>query len=158
MRFAQPHVRRLVLEKAIAGARAADSHYNFIEPRWVTETESYNKFLSEIHLKYALPFACLVFLFVGAPLGAIVRKGGLGMPVVVSIGFFILFYTLMTHGRKMAYNSQVEVWFGIWLPVIAIFPVAAYLTYQSSTDSRLFDLSSYKLAFDSLMQKLGLKK
>lgn len=136
------HVK--ILDQTVSAMRSTKSFLDWTKNRYKKESEEYNKYRSQLHLKYALPLACIIFMFIGAPLGAIVRKGGIGMPVVISIGFFILFYTLMTQGRKMAQEGISPVWVGIWLPILVKFPMALFLTYQSATDSRLFDLSSYR--------------
>ncbi|MCS7074957.1 MAG: LptF/LptG family permease, partial [Bacteroidia bacterium] len=99
------------------------------------------------HKKFTLPIACWIFLFIGAPLGAIIRKGGLGMPIVVSVIFFIFFYVLMTQGNKLAREGVLYPWFGVWMPVFIMIPIALFLTYQSATDSALFDLSAWKQLF-----------
>jgi lipopolysaccharide export system permease protein len=108
----------------------------------------------EYYLKFSLPLACLLMLFIGAPLGAIIRRGGLGAPTLLALLFFILFYVLMTHGRKLAREGYFEVWFGVFFPLIVMFPMAFYITYQSATDSKLFDLSSWRILGESVLRLL----
>ncbi|HPW90183.1 MAG TPA: LptF/LptG family permease [Paludibacteraceae bacterium] len=102
----------------------------------------------EWHRKFTLSFACLIFFFIGAPLGAIVRKGGLGISVVVSVVFFIIYYIIDTTGQKMAREGLWYVWQGMWLSSAVLLPIGIFLTYKAATDSALFDLDSYKLFWE----------
>ena len=99
----------------------------------------------EWHRKFTLSFACLIFFFIGAPLGAIVRKGGLGMPVVVSVSFFIIYYIIDTTGQKMAREGLWEVWQGMWLSSAVLLPIGGFLTYKAATDSNLLNADAYKI-------------
>lgn len=139
-----PDKKKQLLNQALTNARTIKSYTEFSKRNYHDQLESLRRYLIEFHLRFTLPIACLVLLFVGAPLGAIIRKGGLGLPTVISIIFFIFFYALMTQGRKLARENTVEVWFGMWLPVLVMIPIALFVVYQSATDSRLFDLSSWK--------------
>lgn len=97
----------------------------------------------EWHQKFTLSFACLVFFFIGAPLGAIIRKGGLGMPVVISVIFFIIYYIVNNIGYKMARDGVWDVWQGIWLSSFVLFPIGTFLTYKAMNDSALFNVEAY---------------
>ncbi len=108
----------------------------------------------EWHRKFTLSFACLIFFFIGAPLGAIVRKGGLGMPVVVSVVFFIIYYIIDTTGQKMAREGIWEVWEGMWLSSAVLLPIGIFLTYKAATDSALFNADAYKLFFERWNKKI----
>lgn len=97
----------------------------------------------EWHRKFTIAFACLVFLFIGAPLGAIIRKGGLGLPLVLSVLFFILYYILSLTGEKLVRESIVPAYQGMWA-TSAIFSIAGgFLTYQATTDSSMLNLDTY---------------
>jgi lipopolysaccharide export system permease protein len=109
----------------------------------------------EWHRKFVLSFACLIFFFIGAPLGAIIRKGGLGMPVVVSVLLFIVYYIIDNIGYKMARDGVWEVWQGMWLSSFALFPLGVFLTYKAMNDSALFNPEAYGNFFRKI---LGLKK
>jgi lipopolysaccharide export system permease protein len=89
----------------------------------------------ERHRKFTLSFACLVFFFIGAPLGAIIRKGGLGIPVVISVFLFITYYIIDNTGYKMARDGVWPVWEGVWLSSAILFPLGVFLTYKAATDS-----------------------
>jgi lipopolysaccharide export system permease protein len=109
----------------------------------------------EWHKKFVLSFACLIFFFIGAPLGAIIRKGGLGMPVVVSVLLFIIYYIIDNIGYKMARDGVWIVWQGMWLSSFALFPLGVFLTYKAMNDSALFNPEAYGNFFRRI---LGLKK
>ena len=93
----------------------------------------------ELHRKFTLAFACLVFFFIGAPLGAITRKGGLGMPVVISVVMFIIYYIIDNTGYKMAREALWPCWAGMWLSSMILLPIGIFLTYKAATDSALFN-------------------
>jgi lipopolysaccharide export system permease protein len=97
----------------------------------------------EWHRKFTFSFACFILFFIGAPLGAIIKKGGLGMPVVISTVFFIIFYIISITGEKFAREQVTTLVQGMWMPVVILFPIAILLTYKASVDSRLFDKDAY---------------
>lgn len=129
--------------------------------QWTTDQarlyEEQVKMLRKYEVEYGMmitvPLACLIMLFIGAPLGAIIRKGGLGLPSLISILFFIVYYVLLTQGKKLATEGAVPVTLGVWLPIMVIFPIALYVTYQSSTDSRLFDMAAWKQLLGRLRRR-----
>ncbi|RYF96814.1 MAG: LptF/LptG family permease, partial [Chitinophagaceae bacterium] len=98
----------------------------------------------EYQRKFTLAASCLVLFFIGAPLGAIIRKGGLGLPVVISVLFFLIYHIITTVAEKSVKEGSLSVEFGMWLAVIILTPVGAFLTYKASADSALFDLDYYK--------------
>jgi len=103
------------------------------------DSQSYiRKHLIELHRKFTLSFACLIFFFIGAPLGAIIRKGGLGMPVVISVVMFIIYYIIDNTGYKMAREALWPVWVGMWLSSAVLSPVGIFFTYKAATDSAIF--------------------
>ncbi len=93
--------------------------------------------------KFSLSFACLVLFFIGAPLGSIIRKGGLGMPVVVALIFFMVFHLLNMFGEKFVKNGDLSPVTGMWLPIIVLSPIGAFLTYKATRDSQLFSKEYY---------------
>ena len=107
-----------------------------------------------MHRKFTLSFACLIFFFIGAPLGAIVRKGGLGLPVVISVAFFIIYYIIDTTGQKMAREGVWEVWQGMWLSSAVLLPIGIFLTYKAATDSALFNADAYKLFLAKVKKRI----
>lgn len=94
--------------------------------------------------KIALPFSIMIFFLIGAPLGAIIRKGGLGTPIVVSVIFFVIYYIITIMGEKFVKDGALPAYIGMWLSSIILFPIAIFLTYKSTNDSKLFNVDSYK--------------
>lgn len=121
-----------------------------------TEHLKVNRHEMEMHRKFTLPVACLLFFFIGAPLGAIIRKGGLGTPIVISILFFIFYYVIDTFGAKMAREDVWPVWSGMWLSTSVLAVIGAFLTYKSATDSALFKSEAYARVADKI--KYWIKK
>ena len=97
--------------------------------------------------KITMSLSCLVFFLIGAPLGAIIRKGGLGMPIIVSVFTFIVYYILDTSGTKLAREGEIPVWWGTWMSTAVLAPVGVFLTYQANKDSGVFNPDLYKTAF-----------
>ena len=97
----------------------------------------------EWHRKFSISLACLVLFFIGAPLGAIIRKGGLGMPLVVAIVFFLIFHLLNMFGDKFSKEGILEPAIGMWLAIISLTPVGIFLTYKAMNDSALFNKEFY---------------
>lgn len=100
--------------------------------------------------KFTLSLGCLVFFFIGAPLGAIVRKGGLGYPVLISVATFILYYIFTTSGAKLAREGEWHVWYGVWLSTMILSPLGIFFTYKANKDSGIFNGDSIKSFFKKL--------
>ena len=103
------------------------------------------KYRIEKNKKYALAIACLSMFLIGAPLGAIIKKGGLGFPVIISIIFFILFYVINITGEKLAKQGIIEPWIGAWSANFILFPIGLFFLRQARIDARLFDLDFYNV-------------
>ncbi|HEX7845381.1 MAG TPA: LptF/LptG family permease, partial [Chitinophagaceae bacterium] len=97
----------------------------------------------EWHRKISLSMACLVLFLIGAPLGSIIRKGGLGTPLIFAIIFFMLFYFSNTSGEKMAKGDSITPFTGMWLASFILLPIGAFLTYKAMHDSHLFNKEFY---------------
>ncbi len=97
----------------------------------------------EWHRKFTLSFACIVLFLIGAPLGAIIRKGGLGAPMVSAIAFFVVFFLLNNFGEKLAKSEQWSVYAGMWLSSLFLIPIGLFLTYKAMRDSQLFNQEFY---------------
>ena len=104
--------------------------------------------------KITLALSCIIFFFIGAPLGAIIRKGGLGVPVIVSVIVFIVFYIFNNTGFRMAREDEWTVWFGRWLGTMVLSPIAIFFTYKANNDSVVFNIDLYKTI---AMRMLGLR-
>ena len=105
-------------------------------------------------LKFTLSFTCIIFFFIGAPLGAIIRKGGLGVPVIISVLVFIVYYILDSTGMKMARDDQWTVWYGMTISTLVLSPIAVFFTYKANNDSVVFNIDMYK---QLIMRVLGLR-
>ena len=104
--------------------------------------------------KFTLSFSCIIFFFIGAPLGAIIRKGGLGFPVVISVFVFIVYYILDNTGYRMSRGGMWAIWFGKGLSTAVLLPVAAFITYKANNDSAVFNMDLYRSV---AMRMLGLR-
>ena len=105
----------------------------------------------EWHNKITYSLACLLFFFVGAPLGAIIRKGGLGMPTVISVAIFIVWYIIYTSGMKMARDGNINMVLGMWISTMVIAPFSVFFTYKANKDSVVFNIDAYKHFFVRLL-------
>lgn len=105
----------------------------------------------EAHKKFTQALACLLFFFIGAPLGAIIRKGGLGIPVVVSVVFFIFYYMVNTGGEKMAKTGQWDVITGVWLSSAILFVIGMFLINRANKDSVVFNIEGYRAFFQRVL-------
>ncbi|UCS92665.1 LptF/LptG family permease [Echinicola marina] len=108
--------------------------------------------------KYTQAFACMVMFMIGAPLGAIIKKGGLGMPVLLSIIFFILFYMLNLTGEKWAKEGMADPLFGSWFANIALIPAGIFFLRQARKDARLFEADAYYAAFQKIKERFKLNR
>ncbi|MCD7937483.1 MAG: LptF/LptG family permease [Tannerellaceae bacterium] len=111
------------------------------------EAQKIRRHKTEWHKKFTLSFACMVFFFIGAPLGAIIRKGGLGMPVVISVLLFIVYYIIDNVGFKMARDGVWSAWEGMWLSSFILTPLGIFLTYKAINDSVILNADTYLNAF-----------
>lgn len=107
----------------------------------------------EWHKKVSLPASIIIFFLIGAPLGAIIRKGGLGLPVVVSVIFFVVYYIISLSGEKQVKEGNWEAVWGMWISSFILTPIAVYLTYKATNDSALLDTDWYAGKFKALREK-----
>ena len=143
--------RMLTMRQAAENVRTFCS-----ELEWKRETAKYGgRFIRlheiEWHQKMTLSLACLFFFFIGAPLGAIIRKGGLGMPTVVSIIIFIVYYLINTSGMKMARDGSWNMWYGMWISTLVLMPFGFFVTYKANKDSVVFNMEVYVEFFKNLL-------
>jgi lipopolysaccharide export system permease protein len=109
----------------------------------------------EYQKKFTLSAACIALFLIGAPLGAIIRKGGLGLPVVVSVIFFLFFYIINTIGEKYVKDGDLSPLIGSWIAIAVITPIGVFLSYKAATDSAIFDVDIYRRFFNKLFKKKG---
>jgi lipopolysaccharide export system permease protein len=117
-------------------------NYRYVDPLKRIDIESYRKF--------TLSLACLLFFFIGAPLGAIIRKGGLGTPVIVSIFFYLVYYIIDISGKKLAKDGAMTPFVGTIISSVVLLPIGIFLTRHAIRDSNLFNIDSYKLFFKNI--------
>lgn len=106
---------------------------------------------SDWHKKITLSLACIIFFFIGAPLGAIIRKGGLGMPVVLSVLIFILYYIIDSGATRVAKSGEMNIILGTWMSTLVLAPLGGFLTYKSNKDSVVFNIDVYIAFFRKLL-------
>ena len=144
-------------EVARQAARQAQNALSDVEMK--SDYAKYQNRLERVHLleaigKFTLALSCIIFFFIGAPLGAIIRKGGLGVPVIVSVIVFLIFYLLDMTGMRMARDDNWTVWFGRSISTVVLAPLAVFFTYKANRDSTVFNIDAYRLF---LMRILGLR-
>lgn len=144
---------KVIRDMALASANNAKDNVSFNKVDFNSQTENINKHKKEWHKKFTLSIACLIFFFIGAPLGSIIRKGGLGLPVVISVLFFVVYYVISTMGERMAVLGQINMFVGIWLSSIVLLPIGLFLTFKATTDAALFDADSWKKFFQKMFRK-----
>lgn len=135
--------RKDAVEKALRLARDAKQFHSNDLSINARDEEIIRKHNIEWHRKFTLSFACFIFFFIGAPLGGIIRKGGLGMPVVVSIFLFIVYYIIWMMGERAAREGALEPWQGMWISSLILLPLGAVLTYTAMTDSAVMSSEAY---------------
>jgi lipopolysaccharide export system permease protein len=145
--------RTRVLESAVNIARTARTAVDAMQEEQQMSQQTLRKFEVELHKKFTLSIACLLLFFIGAPLGAIIRKGGLGMPVVVSVLFFLVFYVISITGERLAKEGSLSVAKGMWLAPLLFLPIGIFLTFKASTDSSLFDPATYFTGLKKMLKR-----
>lgn len=111
---------------------------------------------NEIHQKFSFALACLLFLFIGAPMGAIIRKGGFGWPILVAFIFFMSFFVLFLIGERLAISAAVPCWVGSWLPNLVLLPFGILLTYKALNDSRVISFEQISGITKAVKKLLGI--
>ncbi|HLP06190.1 MAG TPA: LptF/LptG family permease, partial [Paludibacter sp.] len=146
-------------------AMTSASEQALVRARTMKEVVSYNKLMLEEpvnyvlrhrierHRKFTLSFACLIFFFIGAPLGAIIKKGGLGAPIVISVILFIFYYIIDNTGFKMAREGLWVAYEGMWLSSAVLLPIGIFLTYKAVVDATLFNPEEYVKIFNKIKRK-----
>jgi len=148
-----PEKRAMIINSALLSSRNMKSITDDI----ITDLDGKSRVLAkhriEWHRKFTLSFACLILFFIGAPLGAIIRKGGLGLPVVVSIVLFVCYHVISISAEKFAREGVISPFEGMWMSSFVLLPVGIFLTYKATTDSALFDKDAYFRFFKKFSRK-----
>ncbi|WP_321287750.1 LptF/LptG family permease [uncultured Sunxiuqinia sp.] len=153
-----PQVQNELITTAIRQARTNHQTINQNLNELYNQKKSINKLTMEKHKKFTWSFACFIFFFIGAPLGAIIRKGGLGMPVVVSILMFITYYMVSITGEKFAREDMWNMTNGMWFSTYMFLPLGIFLTYKSANDSGLLNIEVYQYQLKRLFRFLFKRK
>ncbi len=146
------------IERAIANARQSKNYIVSVKDDLYHRGKHAVRHIVEWHRKFTLSFACFVFFFIGAPLGAIIRKGGLGMPVVVSVLFFVVYYIISLTGEKFAREMIWEVNTGMWVSSFILLPLGVFLSYKATTDSVILNADFYILYIKKFFIFIGKNK
>ena len=120
--------------------------------------KTHNKIVMYQQRIVSYSFTCIIFFMIGASLGSIIRKGGMGLPVVISIIIFIIFYVLNLSVENLSWKGSLNPYFAAWIPNIVLFPFSVWLTYKALTDSQLFDIEKYKALFKPLIDRFSKPK
>jgi len=143
---------RMLYENAMEQARTLVSYLTSNSEDLESRRFQIAKYKVEWHRKLSLSIACLILFLIGAPLGAIIRKGGMGMPLVVSIAFFLVYHVTSITGEKFAKEGIISVFNGMWLSAMVLFPVGIFLIYKATHDSVIFDTEVYKQFFKRIFK------
>ena len=176
MKFVRDSIRKYTIVSKLTPRINTDSIYESLKPREQkqairTAIDESNKVMNSVkstgksmhdrlkwvrkhqiawYRKFSLSFACIIFFFIGAPLGAIIRKGGFGMPFLVSIVLFMIYYVISITGEKFVKEDVLPVFIGSWLSSAVLFPLGVFVTYKASIDSALLNMEAYANFFKKL--------
>lgn len=148
-----PSMAKNYINQALAKVKRTKQEYEYRALAFAEQEKLMRRHDIEMQKKFTLSFACLIFFFIGAPLGAIIKKGGLGTPLVISVLLFIVYYIIDNTGYKMARDGKIEVWIGIWLSSAVLLPLGVFFTYKAVGDSAVFNLDAYRTFFRRLTGK-----
>lgn len=143
-------LQNVVYEQTLNNVNNARNLLQMVAMDYKSQNDDFTQHEIEWHKKLSLSIACLVLFFIGAPLGSIIRKGGLGLPLVMALIFFMIFYLLNIFGEKFTKEHTLIPIVGMWLPVIVLSPVGFFLTYKAMHDSQLFNREYYYRLFKNL--------
>lgn len=144
------HEQSSIMQNAFMKADNNSNEFLFKSLNKTTTQKTINRHWVEWHRKFTIPFTCLIFFFIGAPLGSIVRKGGLGTPIVISVILFIIYYIVDNVGFKMTRDGIWEHWFGMWFSALVLLPIGVFLTYKAMNDSVILNIDTYTSLFKRL--------
>ena len=149
--------KKEAIANALTYARSTQNQINNSKKQFDYKGERIRRHQIEWHRKFTLSFACLVFFFIGAPFGAIIRKGGFGTPVVASILLFILYYMLSISGEKFVRQGVLPAYIGMWLSSFVLGPLGIFLTYKATTDSVILSTEAYTTFFKKIFSRFTKK-
>jgi len=141
------------IENALNIARTNAGNIESLKQGVTSNLDDLAKLLIEWHKKVVISFACIVLFFIGAPLGAIIRKGGLGLPVIISVMFFLAYYILTEMYLNLALEHKMSVAIAMWMPLVIFLPISIFLTAKAAKDSALFDMTVYYNVLNKIFKR-----
>ena len=147
--------RQQIKERAVGAITSLKTNIEMNTTSLMEQDRSLRRYKIEWHRKIALALACVVLFMIGAPLGSIIRKGGLGTPLIFAIVFFMIFYFVSTRGEKLAKEGEMSAFNGMWLATYVLVPVGVFLTYKAMHDSNLFNKEFYSRSVRAVKRFLG---
>jgi len=158
MEFYDPQAELQIMNLALGTINAGISNITVKEQEFKGSTKQLNKFEIALHEKFALSIACIVLFFVGAPLGAIIRKGGMGLPIVVAILIFLTYHFIGIFAKNSAEDGSMSPFLATWISTFIMLPLGIFFTYRATTDQGLLAFGNIIKPFSKLFKKLGLIK
>lgn len=146
--------KKQIIELSLTNVNGAIQTINAKRVDFQNKQKRLNKYEIALHDKYVIAFGCIILFFVGAPLGAIIRKGGMGLPMVVAISIFLTYHFLGIFAKNSAENGKLLPFFGAWLSTIIMLPLGIWLTYRATTDQGIFDASSMMESIGNFFKKI----
>ncbi len=141
------------INQALAKARRQKQEYTYRALLVADQSKLVRRHEIEMQRKFTLSVACIIFFFIGAPLGAIIKKGGLGTPLIISVLLFIVYFIIDNAGYKNARDGKLDVWLGIWLSTFAMAPLGIFFTIKAAGDSAVFNTDAWARVFNTLRGK-----
>ncbi len=142
---------------ALGMARNAKGSFEYNRQLLKEKVELKARYDIEWHRKFTLSFACFALFLIGAPLGAIIRKGGLGMPLVISVLLFVAYHVISFIGEKSVRSAVTDPWKGMWMSTMIFLPIGIFLAYKATTDSGIMDADSYRHFIKNIIKKIKKK-
>lgn len=156
--------KRRAIDQALVDARMTRNQIISTKTQYDYKNKLIRRYEMEWHRKFTLSFACFIFFFIGAPLGAIIRKGGIGMPAVISVIFFVIYYVIDISAQKFVKELVIPAFPGMWISSFILLPVGIFLTYKSTTDSVIMNTETYfnfikksTISISGLFKRIGSK-
>jgi len=144
-----------IIDQGITSAQTTSNYVHNIRRVIEAQVKWIRRHQIEWHRKFTLSFACVIFFFIGAPLGAIIRKGGLGMPIVISVLFFVFYYIISMSGEKFVREDVWSPFTGMWISTFILLPIGIYLTYKSTNDAAIMSPEAYSHFFRRLIDRIS---
>jgi lipopolysaccharide export system permease protein len=136
-----------IMEIAMNRARNIKNYADVTTKQLEFKYRDWVNHMTEVYRKFTLSIACMVFFFVGAPLGSIIRRGGLGWPLFYSVIFFIIYHITSMAGEKLAEAEVLTVFAGMWLSTFILLPIGFFLTMKATNDSKIYSADYYRKIF-----------